>query len=157
MSVELKDVLWLLFSNECGKCSYLEGNISLNVFKSDCWADISASADIIIQIVRFWCFQGIKQVKWPIPMAAQSEAWVCGRSIVWNVGSNSAWSINVCLFVCRGCCVLWSRALWVRLITPPEENYRVCCVWAWSWIIDNVVALAHCSRCAKVKINPDEW
>jgi hypothetical protein len=27
-----------------------------------------------------------------------------------------------------GCCVLSGTGLWVRLITPPEESYRLWCV-----------------------------
>ena len=29
------------------------------------------------------------------------------------------------------------------LITRPEKSYRMWCVWAWSWILDNEKALAH--------------
>ena len=34
---------------------------------------------------------------WPIPVAARSKACVCGRSRAGIVGSNPAWSIDVCL------------------------------------------------------------
>ena len=33
----------------------------------------------------------------PIPMAALSNAWVCGRSLVGNAGSNPTGSMGVCL------------------------------------------------------------
>jgi hypothetical protein len=36
-------------------------------------------------------------VKWPIPLAAQSEAWVYSLSLVGIAGSNSAGGIDVCL------------------------------------------------------------
>jgi len=39
--------------------------------------------------------------------------------------------------VCCECCVLSSRVLCVGLITPPEESYRVWCVWVWSWNLKN--------------------
>ena len=45
--------------------------------------------------------------------------------------------------VCCKCYVLSGRSLWVRLITRPEESYRVWCVWMWSWSFDNKDALAH--------------
>jgi len=37
------------------------------------------------------------------------------------------------MFVCCECCVLLGRGHCVSLITRPEESYRVCCVWVWSW------------------------
>ena len=45
-------------------------------------------------------------------------------------------------------CLLWmlvlsGGGLCVRLITRPEESYRVWCVWVWSWSLDNDEALAH--------------
>jgi hypothetical protein len=33
----------------------------------------------------------------PIPEAARSKAWVCGRSLAGIVGSNTAGGIDVCL------------------------------------------------------------
>jgi hypothetical protein len=39
--------------------------------------------------------------------------------------------------------VLPGRDLCVGLITRQKESYRVCCVWAWSRILDNKEALAH--------------
>jgi hypothetical protein len=41
------------------------------------------------------------------------------------------------LFVSSECCVLLCRGPWIRLITRPEESYRVWCVWVWSWSLDN--------------------
>jgi len=41
------------------------------------------------------------------------------------------------------CCVLSGRGLCERLITSPEESYRMLCVWAWLWSLDNEEALAH--------------
>ena len=34
----------------------------------------------------------------PIPVAARSKAWVCGRSLAWIAGSNPAGSMDDCLF-----------------------------------------------------------
>jgi len=39
-----------------------------------------------------------------------------------------------CLFIVK-CCVLSSRGL--RLITRPEDSYRMWWVWVWSWSLDN--------------------
>ena len=41
------------------------------------------------------------------------------------------------------CSVVSGTGLCFGLITHPEESYRVWCVWAWSWILDNEEALAH--------------
>ena len=40
-----------------------------------------------------------------------------------------------CLFLFE-CCVLSGRRLCVGLIIPPEESYRVLCVWVWSWNLE---------------------
>jgi hypothetical protein len=62
-------------------------------------------------------------IKWPIPMAVLSKAWVCGRSLAMIVGSNPSggW-----MDVCCGCCVLSGRGLCDGLIARPEDSYRVC-------------------------------
>jgi hypothetical protein len=39
--------------------------------------------------------------------------------------------------------VLSGRVLCDRLITRPEKSYRLCCVWVWSWILDNEEVLVH--------------
>jgi len=46
----------------------------------------------------------------PIPVAAQSKAWVCGRSPAETVGSNPADGIDVCFCAC---CMLSGRGLCV--------------------------------------------
>jgi hypothetical protein len=58
----------------------------------------------------------------PIPATARSKAWVCGRSLAGNAGSNHAASMDV--WVLR-VFVLPGRGLCVGLITCPEESYRV--------------------------------
>jgi len=65
-------------------------------------------------------------MKKPIPVAARTKAWVCGRSLAGNAGSNRAGGMNICC--CEGC-VLSGRALCVGLITRPEASYRVWCIW----------------------------
>ena len=61
----------------------------------------------------------------PIPVAARSKVWVCGRSFAGVMGSNHAGG--------RGCLsvvsvVLSCRGLCDGPITRPEESYRVWCV-----------------------------
>ena len=72
-------------------------------------------------VFRAYCY-----LKVPVPVAARSKAWVCGRLPAEIVGSNptgGAW-----MFVCCECCVLSGRGLCVKLITRPEESYRLWCV-----------------------------
>jgi len=62
---------------------------------------------------------------YPIPVAARSKAWVCGRSLAGVAGSNPArdW-----MFVCCECCVLSGVGFCVELITRPEESHQVVCL-----------------------------
>ena len=56
----------------------------------------------------------------PVPVAARSKAWFCGRSPAEIMGSNptGAW-----MSVCCDCCVMSGRGLWDEPITRPEESY----------------------------------
>jgi hypothetical protein len=48
-------------------------------------------------------FVSVKFFVLPIPLAARSEAWVCGRSLAGIVGSNPAGGMDVCVvFVVLG-------------------------------------------------------
>jgi hypothetical protein len=60
----------------------------------------------------------------PVPVAARSKMWVCGRSPAEILGSNPTKGMDVC---CE-CCVLLCRGLCDELITRPEESYRLWCV-----------------------------
>jgi hypothetical protein len=60
----------------------------------------------------------------PVPVAAPSKAWVCGRLAAEIVGSNPTSGMDVCF----ECCVLSGRDLCDELITRPEESYRLWCV-----------------------------
>ena len=60
----------------------------------------------------------------PLPVAARSKAWVCGRSLDETADSNPA----VGMIVSCECCVLSDRGLRVILINRPEESYRAWCV-----------------------------
>jgi hypothetical protein len=55
----------------------------------------------------------------PVPAAARSKAWFCGRSPAEIVDSNPTVGMEVC---CE-CCVLSGRSLCDELITCPEESY----------------------------------
>jgi len=60
----------------------------------------------------------------PIPVTAQSKAWVCSHLLAGIVGLNPAGG--------HGCLspvsvVLSDRRLRIGLITRPEESYQVCC------------------------------
>ena len=63
----------------------------------------------------------------PVPLAARCKAQVCGRSPAEIVSLNptGAW-----IFVCCECCVLSCRGLCDKLITCPEESYRL-----WSVVV----------------------
>ena len=61
----------------------------------------------------------------PIPVAAQTKAWVCASSLADTSGLKPAGGI--CQYVSFECCVLSSKVLRVELITRPEESYRVSC------------------------------
>jgi len=58
----------------------------------------------------------------PVPVAARSKAWVCGRFFAGNVVRipPGSWMSVSC-----ECCVLSGRGLCIGLITCPEESYRV--------------------------------
>ena len=60
----------------------------------------------------------------PVPVAARSKAYVCGRSPAEIVGLNPTGGMNVCF----ECCVLSGRGLCDELITRPEESHRLWCV-----------------------------
>ena len=63
-----------------------------------------------------------------VPVAARSEAWVCGRSLAVFVGSNTtAGSMDICCV----CCVLSGRGLCDGLITRPGNSYRL-------WLVQSV-------------------
>jgi uncharacterized membrane protein len=56
----------------------------------------------------------------PIPVAARSKVWVCGRSLAWIVGSNlaGAWISVSCDYY-----VLSGRGTCDGPFTRPEEPY----------------------------------
>jgi hypothetical protein len=78
----------------------------------------------------------------PIPVAARSKAYVCGRSPAEIVRSNPTAVMDAC---CK-CCVLSGRGLCDELITRPEESYRL-----WRVVLCN-------QETSKTKrLNPDYW
>jgi hypothetical protein len=75
--------------------------------------------------VMYNVFLLCSSVCWPIPVAARSKTWVCGRSLTGIAGSNPALAW---MSVSFECCVLPGRGLCDGLITRPEKSYRVWCV-----------------------------
>jgi hypothetical protein len=59
----------------------------------------------------------------PVLVAARSEVWASGRSLVGIAGSNPAAGMNVLSLV--ECCVLSGRSLCNGLITRSEESYQL--------------------------------
>ena len=57
----------------------------------------------------------------PIPVAARSTAWVCGRSLAGIVGSNPAGGMDV---TCK-CCLLSDIGFCAGPITLREGSYRL--------------------------------
>jgi len=60
----------------------------------------------------------------PIVLAAQSKAWVYGRSLARTAGSNTVGGHGCLSRVSVVCCQV-DRGLCTMLITRPEESYRV--------------------------------
>jgi len=63
-------------------------------------------------------------IRTPVPVAALSKAWDCGRSLVVIAGSNP----TVYMAVCCQYCVLSGRGICVGLIAPPGYSYRFLCL-----------------------------
>ena len=89
---------------------------------------ISAYCDNSLQLYRVFLNVNfiIKSPCLPMPVAARSEAWVCGRSLVGIAGSNSDQAhgylsvVNIVCYAGRGLCD--------GPTTRPRESYRVVCV-----------------------------
>jgi len=76
-----------------------------------------------------------------IPVAAQSK-WH-GSSAAPLLGLWASIPLGAWLsFSCESC-VLSGEDLCIRLVTCPEESYRMLCAWVWSWSLDNEEALAY--------------
>jgi hypothetical protein len=71
-----------------------------------------------------------KEHKSPIPVAARSNAWVCGRFVAKTAGSSPARGMDVCLLCLYVVLSYVGRGLCDGLITRPEESYRASnCMW----------------------------
>jgi len=70
-------------------------------------------------------FQSLIINYWPVPVAARSKAYVCGRSPAEVLDSNHNRCMDVCLLWVL---VLPGRGPYDDPITPPEEPYRLWCV-----------------------------
>jgi hypothetical protein len=61
----------------------------------------------------------------PIPVAARSNALVCGRLVAGITGSNPARGMDICLLCLYLVLSCVGRGLCDGMITRPEESYRV--------------------------------
>jgi hypothetical protein len=76
----------------------------------------------------------------PIPVAARSKAWVCGRSLAGIADSNPAGDMDVCLLWVL--CVFSYKSL--RRVDHSSRGVlpSVVCVSVWSWSLDSEENLA---------------
>jgi hypothetical protein len=65
----------------------------------------------------------VSEKVWQIPVAARSKAYAFGRALAGIAGSNPTGGMGVCLLY--SVCVSSGRGLCDRLVTLPEESYRV--------------------------------
>jgi len=76
----------------------------------------------VMHCMHYKIFYSCIAVRQPVPVAARSKTWVCGRSLAAIAGSNPTGGMNVC--------VLWVlcvvRSFCEGPIPRPEESYRVC-------------------------------
>jgi hypothetical protein len=62
---------------------------------------------------------------WPIPVAARSKAYVCGRALAGIVGSNPTAGMDVCLVQCL-CCQVEVSATGRSLVQRSPTDCDVC-------------------------------
>ena len=67
--------------------------------------------------------------QWPLGLRRGSAA--ARLLVLWVRIPSWEW-----IFVCCVCCMFLRRSLYIWMIPRPEESYRVCCDWLWSWIIN---------------------
>jgi len=91
------------------------------------WAVRPVQSLIACTRVRFTLLYAneLQRICQPVPVAARSKAWVCGRSPAEIVGSNPAGARTP---VSYECCALSGRGLCDELINGLEESYRLWCV-----------------------------
>jgi hypothetical protein len=72
---------------------------------------------ISCSVIYFWCLY--------FPVAARSQAWVCGRSLRVQIPPTAWMSVS-----CQ-CCVFTGRGLCDEPITRPEGSHRAWCASLW--------------------------
>jgi hypothetical protein len=92
---------------------------------------------------KYMDISGHKQNQWPITACISHYHNLCRSQWLRGLrrGSTAARLLRLrfqippraWMSVCCECCVLSGRGLCVGLVNCPEESYRVCCVWVWSW------------------------
>ena len=101
----------------------MEGVLRLSAFPSTL-DDLLRIIFIVYNYTKTECnepvlyFRSIYDIS-PVPVAARSKAWVCGRSLAETVGSNTAEGMDI---FCE-CSVLSGRGSFYELISSPEESY----------------------------------
>jgi hypothetical protein len=78
----------------------------------------------------------VRRFQWPRGLRCRTSAACPLRMRIRNPS-------GVWMSVCCECSVLSGRVLCDKLITRPEESYRVWCVWVWSRNLVNEEALTH--------------
>jgi len=125
---------WLGLAWEVGCVSYLKSANESRTISCDCLLIFSSrkcrSNFINIVILK----------EGPMPVAARSTAWVCGRSLL---GSPVHIPPVAWMSVSCECFVLLHGGFCDELLTIREETYRVWYVWVCLWSLDNEEAVAH--------------
>jgi hypothetical protein len=107
--------LWLIWTRAPISCNFSQGNTlcSCNFFLVQHWTWCS-------KLLHYSVYYSLTP---PVPVAAESTAWVWCRSPAEFVGSNTTGGMDVCLLWML--CVVRGLCDW--LITHPEEFYQLSC------------------------------
>jgi hypothetical protein len=90
---------------------------------ASCFWDFLNTVTMCDKLTIWWPYDFLYMAFFTLlPVAARSQEWVSGRSLVKNSVSKPTESMDVCF----DCCVQPGRGLCDELITRPEESYRVC-------------------------------
>jgi hypothetical protein len=108
----------LTFSRFLGLKHTTQGAFCLNLLKNIQVHHGHSELELYLRVYKqIFIVYVVENVLAPIPVAARSNAWVCGRSLVGIASSNPSWGMGV-FRVLSGLCD--------GQIPRPEESYRVC-------------------------------
>ena len=88
------------------------GDVTLSIYDACTYGQLNPPDIFFVSILIYL----------PVPAAARSKAWDCGRSLAGIAGSNPTGGMGIDT---SECCVLSGRGLSVGLNTRPEESYRM--------------------------------